>query len=118
MLRLQAVLLLRDLGRASVKGRAVYYDSVASSALPKPPLNPIFSRFFFPSFAVSTRGRVVCPLPTSSISPVFDEDVYDVYDFTGPVLGSGAFATVLRVKDRMSGVEYAIKQVSTALTCT
>ncbi|CAN0526026.1 unnamed protein product [Scytosiphon promiscuus] len=34
-----------------------------------------------------------------------------MYDFTGPVLGSGAFATVLRVKDRMSGVEYAIKQV-------
>jgi len=34
-----------------------------------------------------------------------------MYDFTGPVLGSGAFATVLRVKDRVSGVEYAIKQV-------
>ena len=43
---------------------------------------------------------------------VFDEDVHDMYDFTGPVLGSGAFATVLRVKDRVSGVEYAIKQVS------
>jgi len=26
-----------------------------------------------------------------------------MYDFTGPVLGSGAFATVLRVKDRVSG---------------
>lgn len=42
---------------------------------------------------------------------VFDKDVHEAYDFTGPVLGSGAFATVLRVKDRMSGVEYAIKQV-------
>lgn len=42
---------------------------------------------------------------------VFDEDVHEMYDFTGPVLGSGAFATVLRVKDRMSGVEYAMKQV-------
>lgn len=44
---------------------------------------------------------------------VFDNDVYEMYDFTGPVLGSGAFATVLRVKDRMSGVEYAIKQART-----
>ncbi len=34
-----------------------------------------------------------------------------MYDFTGPVLGSGAFATVLRVKDSVSGVEYAMKQV-------
>lgn len=42
---------------------------------------------------------------------VFDEDVHEAYDFTGPVLGSGAFATVLRVQDRVSGVEYAIKQV-------
>lgn len=42
---------------------------------------------------------------------MFDEDVHEAYDFTGPVLGSGAFATVLRVQDRMSGVEYAIKQV-------
>lgn len=42
---------------------------------------------------------------------VFDEDVREVYDFTGPVLGSGAFATVLRVKDKTSGMEYAIKQV-------
>lgn len=43
---------------------------------------------------------------------VLDEDVHEMYDFTGPVLGSGAFATVLRVRDRMSGVEYAVKQVS------
>lgn len=42
---------------------------------------------------------------------MFDGDVHDMYDFTGPVLGSGAFATVLRVKDRVSGVEYAMKQV-------
>lgn len=35
-----------------------------------------------------------------------------MYDFTGPVLGAGAFATVLLVKDRMSGLEYALKQVS------
>ncbi|CAM9621206.1 unnamed protein product [Ectocarpus sp. 4 AP-2014] len=34
-----------------------------------------------------------------------------MYDFTGPVLGSGAFATVLRVRDHMSGVEYAVKQI-------
>lgn len=51
-------------------------------------------------------GRNTTPTKT-----VFDEDVHEAYDFTGPVLGSGAFATVLRVKDRMSGVEYAIKQV-------
>lgn len=43
---------------------------------------------------------------------MLDEDVHEMYDFTGPVLGSGAFATVLRVRDRMSGVEYAMKQVS------
>lgn len=43
-----------------------------------------------------------------------DEDVHDVYDFTGPVLGSGAFATVVMVTSKMSGTEYAMKQV---LTC-
>ena len=49
--------------------------------------------------------------PFCLVRAVFDQDVHEMYDFTGPVLGSGAFATVLRVKDRMSGVEYAMKQV-------
>lgn len=45
------------------------------------------------------------------ILAVTDRDVHDAYDFTGPVLGKGSFATVLRVRDSMSGSEYAIKQV-------
>ncbi|CAB1116073.1 unnamed protein product [Ectocarpus sp. CCAP 1310/34] len=45
------------------------------------------------------------------VREVLDEDVHEMYDFTGPVLGSGAFATVLRVRDHMSGVEYAVKQI-------
>lgn len=44
-----------------------------------------------------------------------DRDIHETYDFTGPVLGKGAFATVLRVRDRMSGSEYAVKQVGTRL---
>ncbi|CAM9352916.1 unnamed protein product [Hapterophycus canaliculatus] len=40
-----------------------------------------------------------------------DRDVRDAYDFTGPVLGKGSFATVLRVRDSTSGSEYAIKQI-------
>ena len=40
-----------------------------------------------------------------------DRDIHDAYDFTGPVLGKGSFATVLRVRDRTSGSEYAVKQV-------
>lgn len=42
---------------------------------------------------------------------VTDRDIHDAYDFCGPVLGKGSFATVLRVRDRMSGSEYAVKQV-------
>lgn len=55
---------------------------------------------------------LVFAFASSPPAEVSDKDVHDVYDFTGPVLGSGAFATVLLVKDRMSGVEYAMKQVS------
>lgn len=40
-----------------------------------------------------------------------DRDIHEAYDFCGPVLGKGSFATVLRVRDRMSGSEYAVKQV-------
>ncbi len=40
-----------------------------------------------------------------------DRDIHDAYDFCGPVLGKGSFATVLRVRDRVSGSEYAVKQV-------
>lgn len=46
--------------------------------------------------------------PTRAVT---DRDVRDTYDFTGPVLGKGSFATVLRVRDSVSGSEYAIKQV-------
>ena len=42
---------------------------------------------------------------------VTDRDIHEAYDFCGPVLGKGSFATVLRVRDRMSGSEYAVKQV-------
>lgn len=42
---------------------------------------------------------------------VTDRDIHVTYDFTGPVLGKGSFATVLRVRDRVSGSEYAVKQV-------
>lgn len=42
---------------------------------------------------------------------VTDRDIHESYDFTGPILGKGAFATVLRVRDRTSGSEYAVKQV-------
>ena len=41
-----------------------------------------------------------------------EEDVRDVYEFTGPMLGSGSFATVLMVKSKASGLEYAMKKVS------
>ena len=42
---------------------------------------------------------------------VTDRDIHESYDFSGPILGKGSFATVLRVRDRMSGTEYAVKQV-------
>lgn len=42
---------------------------------------------------------------------VTDSDIHVTYDFTGPVLGKGSFATVLRVRDRVSDSEYAVKQV-------
>ncbi|CAN0248481.1 unnamed protein product, partial [Scytosiphon promiscuus] len=62
----------------------------------------------------STKGARAEP-PASSqhhlVNVVTDRDVHDAYDFTGPVLGKGSFATVLRVRDSMSGSEYAIKQI-------
>ncbi|CAN0407763.1 unnamed protein product [Ascophyllum nodosum] len=41
-----------------------------------------------------------------------EEDVRDVYEFTGPMLGSGSFATVLMVKSKASGLEYAMKKIN------
>lgn len=64
---------------------------------------------------LSARPPVCLPVGAVDGS-VVEDDVHEVYDFTGPVLGTGAFATVLRVRDRMSGVEYAIKQVRITLT--
>lgn len=48
---------------------------------------------------------------------VTDRGIHEAYDFCGPVLGKGSFATVLRVRDRMSGSEYAVKQVRLAHAC-
>ncbi|CAM9304960.1 unnamed protein product [Laminaria digitata] len=48
--------------------------------------------------------------PHHLVNIVTDRDIHESYDFTGPILGKGAFATVLRVRDRTSGSEYAVKQ--------
>eukprot|EP00752_Nemacystus_decipiens_P001784 g1724.t1 len=45
------------------------------------------------------------------VNVVTDRDIHETYDFCGPVLGKGSFATVLRVRDRLSGSEYAVKQI-------
>lgn len=55
-------------------------------------------------------------VPFSLFVLVTDRDIHEAYDFTGPVLGKGSFATVLRVRDRMSGSEYAVKQARRSLS--
>lgn len=56
------------------------------------------------------RPPFVVLFPACLSCQVTARDIHEAYDFTGPVLGKGAFATVLRVRDRMSGSEYAVKQ--------
>ncbi|CAM9747587.1 unnamed protein product, partial [Choristocarpus tenellus] len=60
----------------------------------------------------SLRAQEV--LTNQLVNEVFD-DIHDVYDFTGPVLGQGAFATVMCIQDKRSGAEYAVKQMDLSL---
>jgi Protein kinase domain len=45
------------------------------------------------------------------VKEVFDQHPREVYDFCGPVLGKGGFATVLLVKHKTTGYVYAMKDI-------
>ncbi|CAM9822843.1 unnamed protein product [Ectocarpus sp. 6 AP-2014] len=80
--------------------------AITRNPLPRPSVSPVSAfRAYLP--LVLLAGNTVfgaCPA-------VADRDIHVAYDFTGPVLGKGSFATVLRVRDRVSGSEYAVKQI-------